>query len=297
MNKIMIGTRTSKLALAQAQIVAEALKQKFPDLNIEIVGIKTGEEKYKKSLSRKDIFVKEIEEALIKGDIDLAVHSMKDLPIQISDELVIASVPKREDPRDAFISKKYSSLFELPKSAKIGTSSLRRRVQILNIRPDLNVVEIRGNVDTRIKKLDILNLDAILLACAGLKRLGLDNIIKEILDPDLIVPAIGQGALAIEARKKDNEMIKIAKAIEDRESRIAIEAERIFAQKIGGGCNLPVAAYAKVNDKEFVMSAMVAYDNEGKKVMKDKIKGNIDDALTLASKLADKLLIEDHKSE
>jgi hydroxymethylbilane synthase len=297
MNKIRIGSRTSKLALAQAQIVAEALKQKFPDLDIEIVGIKTGEEKYKKSLSRKDIFVKEIEEALIKGDIDLAVHSMKDLPIQISDELVIASVPKREDPRDAFISKKYSSLFELPEGAKIGTSSLRRRVQILNIRPDLNVVEIRGNVDTRIKKLDILNLDAILLACAGLKRLGLDNIIKEILDPDLIVPAIGQGALAIEARKKDNEMIKIAKTIEDRESRIAIEAERIFAQKIGGGCNLPVAAYAKVNDKEFVMNAMVAYDNEGKKVMKDKIKGNIDDALTLASKLADKLLIEDHKSE
>jgi hydroxymethylbilane synthase len=292
MNKIKIGTRTSKLALAQANIVVEELKHKFPDLNIEIVGIKTGEEKYKKSFSRKDIFVKEIEEALLKGEIDLAVHSMKDLPIKIPDDLIIASVPKREDPRDAFISKKYSSLFELPIGAKIGTSSLRRRVQLLNIRPDLNVVEIRGNVDTRIKKLDLLNLDAILLAYAGLKRLGIDNIVKEILDPDLIVPAIGQGALAIEARKKDNEMIKIAKAIEDYESRIAVEAERTFAQKIGGGCNLPVAAYAKVNGKKFVMNVMVAYDNEGKKVVKDKIEGSIDDALTLAAKLADKLLIE-----
>jgi hydroxymethylbilane synthase len=292
MNKIKIGTRTSKLALAQANIVVEELKRKFPDLNIEIVGIKTGEEKYKKSLSRKDIFVKEIEEALLKGEIDLAVHSMKDLPIKIPDDLIIASVPKREDPRDAFISKKYSSLFELPIGAKIGTSSLRRRVQLLNIRPDLNVIEIRGNVDTRIKKLDLLNLDAILLAYAGLKRLGIDNIVKEILDPDLIVPAIGQGALAIEARKKDNEMIKIAKTIEDYESRIAVEAERTFAQKIGGGCNLPVAAYAKVNGKKFVMNVMVAYDNEGKKVVKDKIEGSIDDALTLAAKLADKLLIE-----
>jgi hydroxymethylbilane synthase len=292
MNKIKIGTRTSKLALAQANIVVEELKHKFPDLNIEIVGIKTGEEKYKKSLSRKDIFVKEIEEALLKGEIDLAVHSMKDLPIKIPDELIIASVPKREDPRDAFISKKYSSLFKLPIGAKIGTSSLRRRVQLLNIRPDLNVVEIRGNVDTRIKKLDLLNLDAILLAYAGLKRLGIDNIVKEILDPDLIVPAIGQGALAIEARKKDNEMIKITKSIEDYESRIAVEAERTFAQKIGGGCNLPVAAYAKVNGKKFVMNVMVAYDNEGKKVVKDKIEGSIDDALTLAAKLADKLLIE-----
>jgi len=292
MKKIKIGTRTSKLALAQANIVVEELKRKFPDLNIEIVGIKTGEEKYKKSLSRKDIFVKEIEEALLKGEIDLAVHSMKDLPIKIPDDLIIASVPKREDPRDAFISKKYSSLFELPIGAKIGTSSLRRRVQLLNIRPDLNVIEIRGNVDTRIKKLDLLNLDAILLAYAGLKRLGIDNIVKEILDPDLIVPAIGQGALAIEARKKDNEIIKISKAIEDYESRIAVEAERVFAQKIGGGCNLPVAAYAKVNGKKFVMNVMVAYDNEGKKVMKDKIEGSIDDALTLAAKLADKLLIE-----
>ena len=256
MRRIKIGTRPSLLALKQAEWVSERIKRKYPGLEIEIVKIKTlGDEKLGKEnrplLLREGLFVKEIEEELLKGNIDVAVHSMKDLPTDISKDLCIAAITEREDARDVFISKK-GNLKEIPSNSVIGTSSIRRKVQVLNYRKDLLVKDIKGNVDTRLKKLEDGGYDAIVLAAAGLIRLGWREKITEFISTDISLPAPGQGALGIEIRKDDKSVADIASFLNHEDSYCAVCAERVFLKRIGGGCDFPIAAYGEVCSKTLI---------------------------------------------
>ncbi|GAB4407499.1 MAG: hydroxymethylbilane synthase [Thermodesulfovibrionales bacterium] len=258
-NKIIIGTRGSKLALWQAEWIKSELQKLYPDLDVELKKIKTtGDRILDVPLAKvggKGLFVKEIEEALLRGDIDLAVHSMKDVPTDFPEGLHLAVITKREDPRDAFISQIQSSKFkiqsfkDLPHGAIIGTSSLRRSCQLLNIRPDLRIVQLRGNLDTRLRKLDEGQFDAIVLAAAGVKRLGLEQRITEILLPDVSLPAIGQGAVGIECRTDDEPINNLIKPLNHHETFICVKAERAFLKRLQGGCQVPIAAYARIEQQ------------------------------------------------
>jgi len=283
---IRVGSRRSRLALAQTEEVVGMLAEKNPDIRFEVVGVTAEGDKLDGLIRRgKDAFVKAIEEKLIKGEIDIAVHSMKDMPLQLPKQLVIASVPEREDPRDALVSRK-GLLRDLPYGARIGTGSLRRAVQLRNIRPDLNVVEIRGNVETRLDKLGRLGLDGVVLAYSGLKRIGMTEVITEVFDTDTILPAAGQGALAVETRRDDVEIIELVKTIDHEASRVSINAERRFLMEVGGGCNLPAAAYARVVDGEIVINGFLAHDDL---VIRGRESGPLDGADEVAVRLAEKL--------
>jgi hydroxymethylbilane synthase len=291
-NTIYIGTRSSPLALWQAGWVKTLIENRYPDISVELVPIKTrGDIFLDTPLSKvggKGLFVKEIEHSLIEGKIDLAVHSMKDLPVYISEGLEIAAITKREDPRDALISIDGHTLKDLPKGARIGTSSLRRRAQLLHIRADLQLYDLRGNIDTRIRKLKKEGLDAICVAMAGLKRLGLDIHVTEIFPTEVIIPAVGQGSLAIEARKDSREK-DIASFLNDPESAIAINAERAFLRTLMGGCYVPVAAFGKVEGKEISIRGTVS-DPDGKIAFIEEIKGPSSMAESLGIELAKRIL-------
>lgn len=293
-----IGTRGSSLALWQANWVKEEIIKRHPDIDIDLVKIKTSGDKITDvPLARvggKGLFVKEIEEALLKGEIDLAIHSMKDVPTELPDGLHIAVITRREDPRDAFIisqkSKAKSQKFkDLPEGAIIGTSSLRRSSQLLNIRPDLKIVQLRGNLDTRLKKLDEGQFDAIILAAAGVKRLGLGGRIAEILSPDISLPAIGQGALGIEVRKDDAELNDIISFLNHDASSVAVKAERAFLRRLQGGCQVPIAAYGEIKDNSLNLAGLVGRI-DGSEIIKDNIKGDIDGYEELGIRLAERLL-------
>jgi len=296
--KIKLGTRGSQLALWQANWVKSEIEKRTPGLEVEIVKIKTTGDKILDvplaKVGGKGLFVKEIEEALLDKRIDLAVHSMKDVPTDFPKGLHLAAITEREDPRDALIisqkSKVKSQKFkDLHQGAIVGTSSLRRSSQILNIRPDLKISQLRGNLNTRLKKLDEGQFDAIILAAAGVKRLGWADRITEYLPPDVSLPAIGQGALGIETRIDDQEINKLVLFFDHPATSIAVRAERALLKRLEGGCQVPIAAHGEVKGNNLNLIGLVA-STDGKKVIKDSVSGTTDKAEALGIELAEKLL-------
>ncbi|MCX7909401.1 MAG: hydroxymethylbilane synthase [Ignavibacteria bacterium] len=260
--RLKVGSRGSKLAILQTHIVLKKLKKFFPDIIFELKIIKTTGDKFQdiefNNLEGKGFFTKDIEEKLLTGEIDIAVHSLKDLPTDLPEGLMIASVLPRDSPEDVLISKGNRFFFELPYGAKIGTSSLRRKVQILKLRPDLNIVPLRGNVTTRLQKLFRTDLDAIIIARAGIERLGLQHLITEIFSPEVIIPAVGQGTIAIEINKENTFAREILEGFNDFETELTVRAERAFLRELGGGCRNPIAAFATIVDYEIFIEGMVA---------------------------------------
>jgi len=291
--KIKVGTRGSKLALAQTNWVIEKIKERYPDLTVETVIIKTKGDKITDvplaKVGGKGLFVKEIEEALLRGDIDLAVHSMKDVPTELPEGLEIAIVPERESPYDVLISRELKGLFDLPSGARVGTSSLRRSAQIRAKRPELKIENLRGNLDTRLRKLREGLYEAIIVAEAGLLRLGLGNTPRERLSPEIMLPAIGQGALAIELRKEDFELKEALAFLHHQETAVCVAAERAFLAALGGGCQVPLAAYATLKGQRLLLEALIA-DPSGEIVLRDQIEGLSSEAEEMGRSLAETLL-------
>jgi hydroxymethylbilane synthase len=295
--RLRIGTRGSNLALAQANQVKEALANAHPNLfsenDIEIVPIiTTGDKITDRSLGDiggKGLFTKEIEEALINGSIDLAVHSMKDMPAQLPEGLCFAALLPREDPRDAFLSYNYTSIDTLPKGAIVGTSSTRRKAQLLSIRPDLKVVSFRGNVGTRLDKLKNNLVDATILAVAGLKRLNITEPAYTRIDVQDMLPAVAQGAIVIECKRNNDSVIKLLQAINHQETSICIEAERAFLTKLDGSCKTPIAALARIKDDIITLNAMIASTN-GHTIFRTSKTGDLNQARSLGEEAADELL-------
>ena len=293
---IRIGTRGSRLALQQTQWVVERLREVAPDLHVKTeiirpVGDRV-QDKPLDQLSVQGVFTKEIDHALLDGVVDLVVHSLKDLPTVSTEGINIAAIPEREDARDAFIGKGGLLLAELPKGASVGTGSLRRRAQLLAIRSDLRPTEIRGNIDTRLRKLELSDQNsAIILAAAGLRRLDLDNVITEYLDFDQWLPAAGQGALAIACRPDDTAVRRVASALDDPDVRAAVTAERALLAKVEGGCHVPVGAYGRIVCGALVLDGLVAAI-DGSQVVRRQLKGEPADAWQLGEQLAERLLAE-----
>lgn len=293
---LRIGTRGSKLALWQANHVSNLLSTSNPELEIDIQIIKTtGDSVLDSPLSEiggKGVFVKEIEEALLSENIDIAVHSMKDVPTILPEGLAIKAVAERHDPRDALVSNSSLPLAELPEGSRIGTGSLRRASQILHHFPNLKIVSIRGNVDTRIRKLkESGDFDAIVLAVAGLERMGLGYEITEIISADIMLPSPGQGIVAIESRTDDQETTGLLRAINHTETEIAAISERAFLYRLGGDCNVPVGCNARLNDNLISLSGIIS-SPDGKVLIKKDINGSIEVAQQLGEQLADMMLLE-----
>ena len=281
------------MALWQANWIKDQLEPQNPDIVVEIVIIKTSGDKIQDvplaKVGGKGLFVKEIEEALLKKDVDFAVHSMKDMPIKFPFALCIASVTKRENPFDALISRDNIKLNDLPKGAKVGTGSLRRISQLLHDRPDLKLIPLRGNLETRIKKLETEGLDAIILAAAGLIRMGWENKISEIISPEILLPAMGQGAVGIETRKHDVENQILLADMDDENTHLALDAERAVVARLEGGCNVPIGAFATIEGDEMILRGLVA-SLDGKTLYKNKLKGNKVKAVALGNEMGNTLL-------
>jgi hydroxymethylbilane synthase len=298
MNSLVIGTRGSLLALAQVDIISGLLRGAHPGLTIEKKIIKTsGDQFTDMSLAAgggKGLFTKEIEDHLLRGEIHVAVHSMKDLPTLLPDGLTIGAVPAREDPHDVFIAKSVKSLDELPQSARVATSSIRRRAQLLARRPDLQIEEIRGNVGTRLQKLvDSDTLDALILAAAGLKRLGLwqksPDLHWQRLEVSVMIPAVGQGIIGCEVREDDIETQEILVAINHAVTLACAEAERVFLRALGGGCQVPYAAHATVTGKQMKLIG-AKFTPDGKDFSKAEATGTVNDPLELGERVAKQVL-------
>ncbi|MGM7720947.1 hydroxymethylbilane synthase [Metabacillus sp. Hm71] len=279
MRKIIVGSRRSKLALTQTNWVINQLKSFGLPFEFEVKEIVTkGDKILDVTLSKvggKGLFVKEIEQAMLSGEIDMAVHSMKDMPGVLPEGLTVGCVPKREDHRDVLISKDHKKLADLPKGSIIGTSSLRRSAQLLIERPDLEIKWIRGNIDTRLEKLKTEEYDAIILAAAGLARMGWSKeVVTEFLEPDICLPAVGQGALAIECREDDDEILDLLANLTDKATRLAVTAERTFLAKMEGGCQVPIAGFASVSeDDEITFTGLIA-SPDGKEIYKQQATGD-----------------------
>ena len=290
---IIIGTRSSKLALWQADYVMECLQKKYPELHVEKKLMTTKGDKILDAplakIGGKGLFTKELEQDMLAGGIDIAVHSLKDMPTEVPDGLIITAITKRYDPGDAFVSNKVASLAELPQGAVVGTSSLRRKAQLLHARPDLEVRDLRGNVNTRLKKLDAGEYDAAVLAVAGLRRLGFGGRITEVLPKSMILPAVGQGALAIEAREDDAETRELVAFLNDEATVACAKAERAFLSRVEGGCQVPVGVYATPEDGGLHVEAVIA-SLDGRRLYRDHVSGQVKDAEPLGTQLADKLL-------
>lgn len=290
--RFRIGTRASQLALWQANWIKSELERQYPGVEVELLKIKTMGDKILDvplaQVGGKGLFVKEIEEAMLRGEIDLAVHSMKDVPTEFPDGLGLVVTTKREDPRDAFLSDgvRFS---DLRQGARIGTSALRRQAQLLKARPDLEMVIIRGNVETRIRKLKEDNLDAVILAAAGLNRLGFSHVITELLDVDFSIPAIGQGALGLECRLDDAAMIEALSFLNHPDTAAAVSAERALLARCEGGCQVPIAAHGTVNGETLTLVGFIA-SVDGKETVRDTISGAVGDAVKMGRELADRLL-------
>lgn len=291
--KIRVGTRGSALAVKQTQIIMDKMLDKHPDLTFETITITTTGDKFLDvSLSKiggKGLFIKEIEDALLKGHIDMAVHSMKDMPGEMPEELIIAAYSEREDASDCFINNKGYTFDEMPKGSVIGTSSLRRMVQIKLLRPDFEIVPLRGNVLTRLRKLDEGHMDAIILATAGITRLGLDKRIVQRLSKDKFVPAVCQGIIGVQTKRNDNELIELLKSIDSRESRISAECERAYMKRLNGSCQIPLGAYSIVNHEEISVTGILG-DIAIPCLYKDAVKGKASDAESIGSALAEAIL-------
>ncbi|MDL2281382.1 hydroxymethylbilane synthase [Selenomonadales bacterium OttesenSCG-928-I06] len=292
---LVIGTRSSKLALWQAEHIRDTLQKHYPDLKIDLLKITTKGDKILDvplaKIGGKGLFTKEIENALLSKEVDLAVHSLKDMPTDLPEGLEISAISKREEPYDALISPKFKTLDNLPHGAKVGTSSLRRKAQILKARSDLVTVDLRGNLDSRLRKLETENLDAIILASSGLKRLGWQEHITEILSPEVCLPAVGQGALAIESRKNDTEVLEIIKVLNDESSFIETTAERSFLAEVEGSCQVPVGVYAKLtpDKKELVLKAIIL-SPDGNEFVQTEVRGLPNEKKQLGIKAAHELL-------
>ena len=295
--ELIIGSRGSRLALWQAEWVAERLRALHPQLPLRIEIIKTTGDKLKDvSLSiigGRGVFTKELEEALLDGRIDLAAHSLKDLPTRLPDNLTIAAITEREDPRDALVLREgaqtaAASLKALPPGATVGTSSLRRRAQLIHLRPDLSIKDLRGNVDTRLRKLDAGEYDALILASAGLRRLGLGDRISAYLEPEEMLPAVGQGALALETRADDETTISFVTALDHAATRAACEAERALLRELGGGCQVPIAAHGITTGDRLHLAGLVAGVN-GTTVIREQIETSVAAARQAGAELAARL--------
>ena len=294
--KLVVGTRGSNLALVQTNWVVDQLKKENPGVEFEVKIIKTKGDLIKDlpldKIGDKGLFVKEIEKSLLDGEIDMAVHSMKDMPSYLPEGLKFAHSPKREDPRDALIFKEgYKSLDDLPQGARIGTGSKRRKYQLLKHRPDLEIVPIRGNIETRIKKIETEKLDGVVLAASGLRRAGLDDKIDYYIPTDIMLPAPAQGILALEIREDDKETEKIIDSIKDDITKIQIDAERGFLIGVNGSCHIPMGAYCEIEGEKITLTGLYG-DGEGKKIVVQSQVGTLADAPKVGYELAKSVLKE-----
>ena len=293
MKSVTIGTRGSPLALWQANHIKGRLERQYPGLSVAIKTIQTQGDKILDTplamVGGKGLFVKEIEKELIDGTVDLAVHSMKDVPTQLPDELEISVIPQREDPRDAFLARTVKTIEDLPKGARVGTSSLRRQAQLLSRRPDLSIVSLRGNVGTRIRKMTENNLDAIILAAAGLIRMEQAELITRYLGPEEFVPAVSQGALGIETRKADQATRDLVMFMNHTPTAQAVAAERAFLARLEGGCQVPIAGHATIADGRLTLAGLVGAV-DGTELIRDTIAGRAEDGAALGLALAEKIL-------
>ncbi|GMQ96583.1 MAG: hydroxymethylbilane synthase [Gammaproteobacteria bacterium] len=296
---VRIATRNSPLALWQARHVSKQLQSVHAGLNIELVPITTSGDKLLDSpltkVGGKGLFVKELEQGLLNHDADIAVHSMKDVPAEFPRTLGLAVILAREDPRDALVSNAYQGLNDLPSGARIGTSSLRRHAQLAAIRPDLEISMLRGNVQTRLKRLDEGSHDAILLASAGLKRLGLKERISEVLEPEVSLPAIGQGAIGVECRLDDNPTRALLETLDHAETALCVKAERAMGALLMGGCQVPIAGYAVLEENDIYLRGLVGRP-DGSEVIFGEIRGGQQEAVQLGRQLAQDLLKRGAKS-
>ncbi len=293
MRELVIGTRGSALAVWQAQWVADRLMSMGrPGLRVRLQKIRTAGDVANRAplweIGGTGLFVRELERALLEGRVDVAVHSMKDLPSAIAHGLVVAAVPEREDPRDVLVSRHGIGLASLPARARVGTSSSRRRAQLLAFRHDLQIVPLRGNVDTRLRKAEGDDLDAVVLAAAGVARLGRLDRVTEFLSPDVCLPAIGQGALAVQARGDDREALELLAGLDHIPTRAATEAERAFLRAVGGGCQLPMGALCRLDGDELVMDALLA-SPDGSRLLRDRVAGDIADPASLGVRAYERL--------
>jgi len=294
--KFIIGSRGSKLSLAYSGNVKDLLlksNSQFDDNSIEIKIIKTSgdilQNKRISDIGGKGVFCKQIEDELLDSKIDLAVHSLKDLPTKMTDGLCVNAVVKRNDPRDAFLSNVSTSFFQLKSQSKVGTSSLRRKAQLNSLRSDINIVSMRGNIDTRIGKLKNKEFDAIVLSLAGLKMLNLENEVKEIFSTDQMLPAVGQGAIALQCRKDDHKTLNIVKMINDKESYCCIQAERALLEAIGGDCDTAVGGLAKLLNKKIILKSEL-FSSDGNKKFVVENSGNFNEAKDIGHKVGEELL-------
>ena len=294
MRPLVVGTRASRLALRQTAIVAEALRASRPDLEIETRTIRTeGDRRQSVSLEAlggQGVFVKDIERALAAAEIDLAVHSLKDMPATTPDGLTIGAVLERGDVRDALVSRDGATLADLPAGATIGTDSRRRAVQLLALRPDLRPTSVRGNVDTRVRKVETGELDAVVLAAAGLERLGLLDRASQVFDMDEMLPAVGQGALSVEARADDDELLTLLRDVDHGPTRAAVTAERAYLRRLGAGCRLPVAAFGSLDGGRLRLRGLLA-DGDGR-THRAELEAAAADAETVGAALAERLMTE-----
>jgi hydroxymethylbilane synthase len=291
--RMRIATRRSRLALWQANHVAGLLTRAHPGLAVDLVAMTTQGDKVRDrplaDVGGKGLFVKELERAIADGRADIAVHSMKDVPSEMPAGMAIAGVLPRADPRDALVSLRYRRLDDLPANARIGTSSPRRQAQLKNLRPDLAVVPLRGNVDTRLSRLDEGTLDGILLACAGLDRLGLSARISEVLEPEVLVPAVGQGVIGIECAADDAASRATVAALNDASTASRLAAERAFAERLHGSCHSPIAAHAAIRGETLALSGFVG-SPDGREAYRDRVSGSVSEAAALGLALAERIL-------
>jgi hydroxymethylbilane synthase len=292
---VKIATRKSPLAMWQAEFVRDTLMALHPELEVEFVKMSTQGDKILDTplakVGGKGLFVKELEVGMLTGQADIAVHSMKDVPVEFPEGLHLPVICKREDPRDAFVSNDYASIEDLPKGAQVGTSSLRRECQLRTYRPDLEVLPLRGNVNTRLAKLDNGDYDAIILATAGLKRLGFEDRIRSRLTPEQSLPAIGQGAVGIETRENDDEINALIAPLKDAETWIVVSAERAMNKRLAGGCQVPIAGYALLENDQIWMRGLVGRP-DGTEMLTAEIRGAAGDAEALGVALAEDLLAQ-----
>lgn len=297
-NHIKIGTRKSALALWQAEFIKNELQRLNPSITVELVHFNTkGDRILEKPLAEvggKGLFTAELEAAMHAGDIDMAVHSLKDMPTELPQGLTLGAISKREVPYDALISPQYKTLDKLPKGARIGTSSLRRQAQLLHRRPDLKIEVIRGNVQTRLNKIETEGLDGVILAQAGLKRLGLDHQITQVFTADEMIPAVGQGALAIECRVDDVEMLDMLSLIDDEPTRLAVEGERSFLNQLNGNCQVPMGVHGTIEKGQLTLKALIA-STDGKTVYEGELSGPATKSVMLGKNLAKALYEEGGK--
>ena len=293
LSELRIATRSSPLALWQAEEVARQLKPIYPDLKVSLVKLKTrGDKLLDAPLAKvggKGLFVKELEVGILEGKADIAVHSMKDVPVEFPDGLEMALIMEREDPRDAFVSNQYASLATMPAGTLVGTSSLRRQTQIRERYPHLKIDWLRGNVNTRLRKLDDGEYDAIILACAGLMRLGFEQRITMPLEPEECLPAIGQGAVGIEVRSDDIAVKELLAPLGHAETASRIAAERALNETLNGGCQVPIAGYAVLNDGEIYLRGLVG-EPDGSRILRAEASGKVEDAVSIGRALAEDLL-------